>query len=448
MSFWFDTAIFYHMYPLGLTGADCTGRNRDAVARLENLYPWIDHLHDMGFNALYIGPLFESSTHGYDTKDYFKVDSRLGTNDLFSAFVARCHAKNIRVIVDAVFNHVGREFFAFTDLQQNGWNSPYRDWFITEFNRRSCCNDNFWYEGWNGHYNLVKLQLSNHYVKEHIKKAVSFWIEKFNIDGLRLDAADAMDKMFFNELRSYSKGIKNDFYLLGEVIHGNYRDWANDSRLDSVTNYECYKGLWSSHNDKNYFELAHSLDRQYGTYGIYKGLKLYNFADNHDVSRVRSSLTEKSHLYPLYIALFTIPGIPSVYYGSEWGIEGKKVEGTDAPLRPSLDILKMNTGDTSLKKIVKQLIQLRTGMPALLHGDYKTLLIKSQQCAFLREYGSEAAIIVLNAENTTVTIDIKVHFSDGTVVEDRLNDNLVYIVKNGILTVRLFPNWGCILEKQ
>jgi glycosidase len=436
------------MYPLGLTGADCTGKIRDTVSRMENLYPWIDHISEMGFNALYIGPLFESSTHGYDTRDYFKVDSRLGTNDAFAAFVDKCHAKNIRVIVDAVFNHVGREFFAFTDLQQNGWHSQYRDWFKTDFNRRSCYNDNFWYEGWNGHYNLVKLQLSNPHVKEHIKNAVSFWIEKFNIDGLRLDAADAMDKMFFNELRSYTKNIRNDFYLLGEVIHGNYRDWANDSRLDSVTNYECYKGLWSSLNDKNYFELAHSLDRQYGTYGIYKGIKLYNFADNHDVSRVINSLTNKAHLYPLYIALFTIPGIPSVYYGSEWGIEGKKVQGTDAPLRPSLDISLMNNGDTKLKNTLQQLIFIRLKMQSLLHGEYKTLLIKSQQFAFLRECGSAAAIVVLNAENATVMLDIKVHFSDGSVFTDRLNDNKDYIVKNGLLTVQVFPNWGCILEKQ
>ncbi|MGE5670562.1 MAG: alpha-amylase family glycosyl hydrolase [Fibrobacterota bacterium] len=448
MSFWFDTAVFYHMYPLGLTGADCTGSSRDTVSRMEYLYPWIDHLSEMGFNALYIGPLFESSTHGYDTRDYFKVDSRLGTNELFAAFIDRCHAKNIRVIVDAVFNHVGREFFAFTDLQHNGWHSLYRDWFITDFNRRSCYNDNFWYEGWNGHYNLVKLKLSNHHVKEHIKKAVSFWIKEFDIDGLRLDAADAMDKMFFNELHSYSKNIRNDFYLLGEVIHGNYREWANDERLDSVTNYECYKGLWSSHNDKNYFELAHSLDRQYGTHGIYKGIKLYNFADNHDVSRIISSLTEKAHLYPLYIALFTIPGIPSVYYGSEWGIEGKKIQGTDAPLRPALDISLMNNGDTTLKKIVKRLIHLRKGMLSLLHGEYKTLLIQSQQFAFLREYGSDAAIVALNAENSTVMLNIMVHSGDGTVFTDRLNDNQDYIVKNGILTVRLFPNWGCILEKK
>ena len=332
MSNWFRDAIFYHIYPLGLCSAPAKNNfDLEPVSRLKDIYPWISHMSNLGVNALYIGPLFESLSHGYDTVDYFMLDRRLGVNQDLTDFVAACHSKNIMVILDAVFNHVSREHFAFRDVLLHGHNSSYADWFFINYDQPGQHGDPFTYEGWNGFHSLVKLNLNNTDVRNYLLSAVEFWMDKFGIDGLRLDAADVMEKSFFNYLHSFCKSKRNDFWLMGEVIHGDYNEWVNPVRLDSVTNYECYKGLWSSLNDGNYFEISYALNRQFGDKGIYKNLSLYNFADNHDVDRVASKLKESRHLYPLYILLFTMPGIPSIYYGSEWGLQGVKGEHSDAP---------------------------------------------------------------------------------------------------------------------
>lgn len=249
MDHWTDEAIFYHIYPLGLCGApprnDFTS---PPTPRLEQLYPWLEHIQSLGANALYLGPLFESTTHGYDTADYFHLDRRLGTDETLRRFSAALHARGLRLVLDGVFNHVGRDFWAFRDVQANHARSPYRDWFSNLcFDGRSPFNDPFQYEGWNGHYELVKLNLHHPAVKEHLFLAVETWIGEFNIDGLRLDAADCLDFTFMQELSAFCRRLRPDFWLMGEVIHGDYRRWANPVTLDTVTNYECYKGLYSSH---------------------------------------------------------------------------------------------------------------------------------------------------------------------------------------------------------
>jgi glycosidase len=223
----------------------------------------------------------------------------------------------MRLILDGVFNHVGRDFWAFRDVLSAREQSVYREWFAgLKFGESSPYHDPFTYEGWNGHYSLVKLNLHHPAVVQHLFDAVSLWVEEFNIDGLRLDAADSIDIEFLRKLADFCQNLRPDFWLMGEVVHGDYRHWANDQALDSVTNYECYKGLYSSHVDRNYFEIGYSLNRQFGPDGLYRHLPLYNFVDNHDVNRVMSYLKNPAHLYPLYCLLFTMPGIPSIYYGS------------------------------------------------------------------------------------------------------------------------------------
>ncbi|MEZ4517460.1 MAG: alpha-amylase family glycosyl hydrolase [Chloroflexota bacterium] len=337
---WAKSAIFYHIYPLGL--CDAPPRNdfhQDPVPRLNVLHDWLDHIQALGTNAIYLGPVFESTTHGYDTADYFRVDRRLGTNEALKALIRAMKQRGMRVVLDGVFNHVGRDFWAFRDVRQHGRQSRYSNWFAElSFDGTSPYGDPFSYEGWAGHYDLVKLNLNNEAVRQHLFEAVSFWIDQFDIDGLRLDAADHIQPDFFRALRTHCRCHKPDFWLMGEVVHGDYRQWANENMLDSTTNYEVYKGLYSSHVDHNYFEIAYSLNRQFGPDGLYRGLYLYNFADNHDVNRVAGNLTNPAHLYPLYGLLFTMPGIPSVYYGSEWGIAGKRTATSDRMLRPAIDI--------------------------------------------------------------------------------------------------------------
>ncbi|MEM8531730.1 MAG: alpha-amylase family glycosyl hydrolase [Chloroflexota bacterium] len=450
MTHWAYDAMFYHIYPLGLCGAP-THNNLTAAPQpcLQQLYEWIDHIRDLGLNALYLGPVFESSTHGYDTVDYYRVDRRLGDNALLTDIVATCHRHGIRVILDGVFNHVGRDFWAFRDVQEHGQNSPYCDWFHgLHFGERSPLNDPFTYTSWNGHYELVKLNLQNPAVKEHIFQAIAMWIREFDIDGLRLDAADVMDLSFLSELATFCRSLRTDFWLMGEVIHGDYRQWVNPATLDSVTNYECYKGLYSSHVDKNYFEIAYALNRQFGDGGIYEQMPLYAFADNHDVNRVASNLTKQAHLYPLYVLLFTMLGVPSIYYGSEWGITGAKTNGSDAPLRPPLHLAAMQQHgpQPDLVQTIARLSQIRRHSEALRHGTYQQLLVDHEQFAYARQTSKECVIVAVNAADTELSLKLQLPVNNGQQLVDLLNPPDTFPIINGRVTIdTIHPHWARIL---
>ena len=340
--------------------------NPSPVPRLEKIYGWLDHIQSLGINALYLGPVFESDAHGYDTADYYQVDRRLGDRQTLAALSRELHRRGIRLVLDGVFNHVGRHFWAFRDVQANQEHSPYREWFDRlDFEKRSPYGDPFSYEGWRGHYNLVKLNLHNPDVKAHLFGAIAQWVEDYKIDGLRLDVADDLLPEFMKELHVFSKNLSPDFWLMGEVARGDYNQWVNPSMLDSVTNYELRKGLFSTHNDNNYFEIAHTLNRQFGASGVYAQLMLYNFADNHDVSRVATSLHNERHLFPLYAILFTIPGIPSIYYGSEWGLKAAKGAHSDDALRPCLDLdsVLSDTKSLELQDYLARLAEMRKCHP-------------------------------------------------------------------------------------
>jgi len=448
---WTKDAIFYHIYPLGLLGAPEHHNADHLTHRLPELREWAPHLRNLGVNALYLGPLFQSSTHGYDTVDYFQVDRRLGDADDLRDLVSHFHAHGIRVVLDAVFNHVSREFPAFQGVREEGARSPHADWFQgMRFDSPNSLGDPFSYDAWNGHLELPALNLKNQRVKEHLLQAVEMWIREFDIDGLRLDAADCVDSDFQKELRHFTTTRKADFWLLGEIIHGDYRAWANPETLHSVTNYECYKGLYSSLNDSNYHEMAWSLNRQFGPEGIYRGLRLYNFADNHDVNRVASTLAQPSHLYPLYVLLFSMPGIPSLYYGSEWGYPGVKAQESDAPLRPRLRLVDARAGapQPDLEAVIRRLARIRQEREALKSGVYRQLSVAHEQFAFLRQTSDEAAVILLNASDKPVKLNVDLPLPDG-VLTDQLEEGSSFQVDNGRLAaVEVPPQWGRILTSR
>ena len=425
MNSWINEAVFYQIYPMGFCGApeynDCKQEYR-----LDKIKEWIPHLRDLNVNAVYLGPVFDSTKHGYDTKDYYKVDTRLGDNASFKSICDELHANGIKIVLDGVFNHVGREFWAFKDVQQNGQASRYCSWFYNlNFGGGSPCGDPFWYEGWNGHYELVKLNLRNPEVVEHLIGAVEMWMDEFNIDGLRLDAADCIDFDFFRRLRSFCKGKRHDFWLMGEIIHGDYSRWANPEMLDSVTNYECYKGIYSSHNDHNYFEIAHSLQRQFANGGIYKDIYTYNFLDNHDVNRVASNLKDKRHLNNCYTILYTMPGAPSVYYGSEWALEGQRTWDSDAVLRPCLDINNIPNKDEQLSKFIGKLGFLRKRLPAIKNGSFENTVIKNEQLVFCRRTQGQTLYVALNLCDSDQNIGFNVDEGYGKLT-DVLNNNEMF----------------------
>lgn len=448
MTHWAEDAIFYHIHPLGLTGAP---RRNDFHAaptpRLEQLYGWLDHFSYLGVNALYLGPLFESSSHGYDTADYYQVDRRLGTNETLTQLVRELHKRGIRVILDGVFNHVGRDFWAFRDLQAHRQGSAYAGWFAgLTFDRPNRHGDPFSYEGWAGHTSLVKLNLRHPDARRHLLEAAKMWIERFDIDGLRLDAADCVEHDFWRELAATCKAIKPDFWLMGEIVHGDYRKWANPGELDSVTNYECYKGLYSSFNDRNLFEIDYALKRQFGEQGLYRGLPLYNFADNHDVDRVASSLRDPADLPALYLLLFTMPGVPSIYYGSEFGLTGTRTRESDLALRPALDLPELNSGSPrrALVGMLHQLADLRRACPALSRGSYHPLHVSSQGLAFLRQSEGELAVVAVNSSDQPLELDLDVPGAAGRALSDRLNGGQPLEQHGERLHFTVPPRWGVV----
>lgn len=403
---WINESVMYNIYPLGFAGAP---RENDFQLeyRLDKIYDWIDNFKKLGINTIVFNPVFESTRHGYDTIDYYKIDSRLGDNNSFKEICDTLHKKGIRIILDGVFNHVGRDFFAFKDVQQNRENSQYCSWFMNlNFGGNNHYNDGFCYEGWAGHIDLVKLNLDNLQVVDHLIGAVKFWIEEFGIDGLRLDAADCINLEFFKKLRNTCLAMKHDFWLYGEIIGGDYNRWANENALHSVTNYECYKGIYSSHNDHNYFEIAHSLNRQFGDGGIYGNIYTFNFVDNHDVNRVASMLKEKEHLQNVYTILYTMPGVPCIYYGSEWAVEGMRTKYSDYELRPCLDINNIPNPNYKLYNHICKLGAVRKALPALKYGKFRNVNIKNEQLVYMRESNDQKVFVALNLSVSDYNIDI------------------------------------------
>ncbi len=440
---WYDEAIFYHIYPLGLTGAPKINDYGEPVHRLNTLLPWIDHIKKIGCTAIYIGPLFESVGHGYETTDYRKLDSRLGTNEDLKHFVSAAHEAGLKVIFDGVFNHTGRDFFAFKDIQKNRENSPYRDWYCNvNFWGNNEYNDGFSYDNWGGYNLLVRLNQWNSEVRQYIHDVICYWVSEFDVDGIRLDTADVLDFDFMRMLRQTANTVKPDFWLMGEVIHGDYSKWANADTLHSVTNYMLHKALYSGHNDHNYFEIAHTIKYLFDRSGSNPdSLKLYNFVDNHDVERICTKLTNKQHYVPVHILMYTLPGVPSIYYGSEFGIEGRKERYSDDSLRPALSIA--DYADAKEKNafthLIAQLGAIRQQNSTLSYGDYKEILLTNRQFAFSRTWNGETILVTVNNDDNTANM----HMSAGNAAAyvGALTGQKVSVT-NGRMDVSLPANSG------
>ena len=396
---WAYESVFYQIYPLGFCGAPF---ENDGVEenRIKKVIDWIPHIKELGCNAIYFSPVFDSDTHGYNTRDYRKIDCRLGSNDDFKNVCQVLHENEIKVVLDGVFNHVGRGFWAFQDVLNNRENSRYKDWFHIDFGGNSSYNDGLWYEGWEGHYDLVKLNLCNPEVVNHILECIKGWVDEFDIDGLRLDVAYCLDFDFLKNLHNYCKSLKEDFFLLGELLHGDYARWVNGEMLDSATNYECYKGLHSSFNSMNMFEICHSLKNQFGPedWCRYRGMHLLAFVDNHDVSRIASVLNNERHLPLIYALMFGMPGIPCVYYGSEWGTKADKSQG-DPALRVSFENPEWN----DLTDWISKLANAHKNSKALSYGSISVPVLTNKQCIVERECDGERVFVAINADDQPFT---------------------------------------------
>ena len=402
---WAEESVLYQIYPLGMCGAPFENDGAPEH-RILRVLDWIPHLQKLGVTAVLFNPLFESDTHGYNTRDYRRIDTRLGTNEDFKKVCEALHEAGMKIYLDGVFNHAGRGFGPFQDVLQKRWDSAYKDWFYLNLDGNDAYNDGLWYEGWEGNYDLVKLNLDNEAVRSYLLESVGMWIDEFGIDGLRLDVAYMLNRNFLKALRWYVDQKKPEFYMIGEILGGDYKQIVNPEMCNSATNYECCKGLWSSFNSMNLFEINHSLIRQFGSdpWCLYRGMHLMSFVDNHDISRVASTLTNPSHLPLIYALLFGMPGIPCVYYGSEWGITGRKEDG-DPCLRPGLEKPEWN----ELTEWISELAAAKKNSEALCYGDFRSALLTNRQCIFERKSEHERVLVAINADGA----DFTAHFDAG-----------------------------------
>lgn len=433
---WAYESVFYQIYPLGFCGAPY--ENDEVLqSRIFKVKEWIPHMKKLGVNAIYFSPIFESDTHGYNTRDYKKLDCRLGSNQDFKEVCNALHDETIRIVLDGVFNHVGRGFWAFRDVLKNRELSKYANWFYIDFNGNSNYNDGLWYEGWEGNFDLVKLNLRNVEVVEHLLSCVTNWVEEFDIDGLRLDVAYCLEHEFIRRLRSHCDSLKADFFLLGEIIHGDYNQLLQDDMLHAVTNYECYKGLYSSFNSMNMFEITHSVLRQFGIegQGLYRNKHLLSFVDNHDVSRVASVLVNEKHIPLIYTLMFAMPGIPCIYYGSEWGAKADKKDGD-----PALRACYEKPIENGLTIFLERLASIKKQSEALNYGTFRSILLTNKQCVWERKTEQERILIAINADSEYFLA----HFDAGCGQAMELITEQVYDFGDGS---ELAPNTAYIWKK-
>jgi len=392
-------SFIYHVYPLGALGAETHNHpSQSPIPRLQHLQEWIPHWKALGVDTILFGPLFSSESHGYDTQDPLRVDPRLGNEEDLYRLVSTLKNQGFKVLFDGVFNHTGRSFQVFQELLNSDGHCEKASWYKdVKPGISGPGGAPFSYRGWNGHASLPEFNLQNPTVREFLLKTVGEWMDRYGIDGLRLDAADVLDFNFMKELSTYCRQKNPEFWLLGEVIHGEYNRWVDDAGLDSVTNYELYKSLWSSLNDKNFFELTWTLERHFGPRGLCRNFQPMTFLDNHDVSKIASVLKDPAHLDLVWDLSFLVPGIPSLYYGSEWDWKASKGSGDDWNLRPKCHPTE-NYHSPSRVPQLGHLAAFRKNHPALFEGSYELIGNTGTLLGFIRSSSIEKLLILVNAQ--------------------------------------------------
>lgn len=435
----------YHVFPLGLLH----NPNDNHYRSIRSLELWIPHWKRLHVDTVLLGPVFESLTHGYDGVNWRRVDPRIGTWEDLRYLVSQLHEHGIKVVLDAVWNHTSRKHFAYRDLQQHGVQSTYADWYRhVRWDTPNLCGDSFTVDSWAGFQELPQLNLSSPAVQREIMDVAALWIEDLDIDGVRLDAADVMDRGFLKRLSDFCRQMKAGFWMLGEVVFEDPRLWLLEAGLDSVTGYEIYKSLWSSFNDNNFFEIAHALKRLFDDkVGICRGQLLQLFNENHDVSRILSTLKDPSDWYPLHFLFYALPGIPSLYYGEEWGFSAVKGNKEDSNLRPPIEqVPPHDLPEPHFFGTLEHLSGLRLSQKALLEGGYKEIEVASRRLAFKRTHASGDLVVLINGEKDPSTFSWNESDPNKVLVDITNPAEAPYPVKNGKVTVTVDPNWGKILR--
>jgi cyclomaltodextrinase len=377
VSDWISHAIWWHVYPLGFTGSEREALPADEPVRhrLPQLTNWLGYLVELGCNGLLLGPVFASQTHGYDTVDHFRIDPRLGDESDFADLVIAARARGVRIVLDGVFNHVARSF-------------PRSDWM-----RRASEGG---YATFEGHEHLVALDHDNTEVVGYVADVMNHWLDA-GVSGWRLDAAYAVDPGFWRKVLPQVREKHPDAWFLGEMIHGDYARYATDSGLDSITQYELWKAIWSSLNDANLFELAWTLRRHNE---FCEGELPHTFVGNHDVTRLASRLTDERHLGHALAVLFTVAGVPGIYYGDEQAFRGIKEDrvGGDDEIRPQFPSSPdgLAAGGWPVYRLHQRLIGLRRRHPWLVHARTVTEHLTNTAGVLRSTVGEQSVVTLLN----------------------------------------------------
>lgn len=331
---WPKHVIWWHLYPLGFVGAEPEALMPDAlvVHRLPQLTNWLDYVVELGASGLLLGPIFASSTHGYDTLDHFRIDPRLGDSADFHTLVAAAKSRGIRVLLDGVFNHVGQDFPVFQRVLAEGPDAPHASWFRLSWPQDWRPGMEPEYADFEGHRQLVTLNHAEPAVRDYVANVMAYWLDR-GADGWRLDAAYAVPRHFWADVLARIREHHPDAWFVGEVIHGDYAGAVREGGMDTVTQYELWKAIWSSLNDGNCFELAWALDRHNRFLDAFVPL---TFLGNHDVTRIASRLKDSRNIAHALAILMTCGGTPAIYAGDEQAFRGIKEEraGGDDAIRP------------------------------------------------------------------------------------------------------------------
>lgn len=451
--YWVQDAIFYQIFPDRFANGD-PSLNPPNVQKwgaqptawgfqggdLRGILQHLDYLLDLGVTALYLNPIFQApSTHRYNASDYYKIDPKLGTLDDFHALVDSVHRNNMHIILDGVFNHCGRGFFAFADVLENGDHSPYQDWFhikkfpLDAYTPGEAQN----YLGWWNHKSLPKLNTDNPAVRNYIFSVARYWIEQ-GADGWRLDVPNEIDDDgFWEEFRHIVKSANRDAYLLGEIWDVNPR-WANETHFDGLMNYplrDAILAMLNGHeNAARFAERAEGLLKTYPRENLYAMLVPLG---SHDTERIKTMVggsLEKTKL--AFLVQMAYPGAPAIYYGDEIGLEG----GKDPENRRAFP-WKETVWDQELRAWVKTLIAVRKRTPALRRGDFQRLMAEDGLYAFARKLGEEKVLIALNASGRVHQVDVacaSIGWEDDRELHDLLSHGKITISK-GHLKLGLEP---------
>lgn len=400
MADWVDHVIWWHVYPLGFVGAPAAPQEQ-VSHRLGRLEGWLDYLIELGASGLALGPVFASSSHGYDTVDHLRIDARLGDDEDFARVVSAAHGRGIKVLLDGVFNHVSTDHPTFQQALADGPDSPAARWFHLYWNSPGEAPD---YEHFEGHRDLVTLNHAEPAVRDYVVEVMNHWLD-LGADGWRLDAAYSMPAHFWGEVVARVRERHPEAYLVGEVIHGDYAEYVRESGLDSVTQYELWKSTWSSLNDRNFHELDWNLSRHNDWLDTFVPL---TFLGNHDVTRIASQLHDERH-YPHALAiLLTVGGTPSIYAGDEQAFRGIKRDqpGGDDEVRPAFPDSPEDLAPfgEELFGMHQELIGLRRRHPWLHTARTQTLHLANDQIVYAASGSGAQIVVALNLADETVSL--------------------------------------------